>query len=233
MYKISLNSKIHTVSFGFRRHSCSFAHWLCLFIGCIFLHTAAFAQRNAFRDNWYKGSLILSSGDTLSGLIHFELNNDLVQINLNETVKTYSARQIWSYQIYDPDMMADRHFYALEYQVEPNYKIPVLFEVLVVGDVSLLAREKLVTESVPQYDYWGNGRYLYTRNRLSHDLYFGFANGKIRKYGGTKKDFFYLIKDRSGEMKKFIKENRLRYNDVFDMVQIIDYYNSLKSNTKQ
>ncbi len=201
-------------------------------MGCLFLNTAAVAQRNAFRDNWYKGSLILSSGDTLSGLIHFELNNNLVQINLDETVKAYSARQIWSYQIYDPDLMADRHFYALEYQVEPNYKTPVIFEMLAVGEISLLAREKLVTESVPQYDYWGNSRYFYTRNRLSHDFYFGFANGRIRKYEGTKRDFFYLIKDKSGEMKKFIKENRLRYNDVYDLIQIINYYNSLHSNSK-
>lgn len=210
------------------------AQWVmyCLVTCCILLFTPVDAQRNAWRDNWYRGTLVLTTGDTLSGDIHFELDNDLVQISLSETVKTYSARQIWSYQIYDPNLMADRQFYALEYQVEPNYKVPVLFELLAVGEVNLLAREKLVTENVPQYDYWGNSRYYYTRNRLSHDFYFGFPNGKIRKYGGTKRDFYYLIKDNTGEMKKFIRENRLRYNDMYDLIQMINYYNSLKNNLK-
>ena len=184
------------------------------------------AQTSAFRDIWYKGTLILTEGDTLSGAIHYEIENDLVQIDISSSVKTYSARQIWSFRIQDPDIKAERVFFALPYNVEGSYKVPMLFELLTEGEVSLLAREKLVTESIPQYNYWGNN--YYTRTRLSSDYFFGFANGKIRRYDGSKKDFFYLIKDKSSELKKFVNENRLRYNDIYDLVQIIDYYNSLK-----
>jgi hypothetical protein len=198
----------------------------CLIFICTLATVSVQAQTGAFRDTWYNGILILTEGDTLMGAIHYEIENDLVQIDISSAVKTYSARQIWSFRIQDPDIKAERIFFALPYNVESSYKVPMLFELLTEGEVSLLAREKLVTESIPQYNYWGNN--YYTRTRLTSDYFFGYANGRIKRYDGSKRDFFYLIKDNSSELKKFVNENRLRYNDRYDLVQIINYYNSLK-----
>lgn len=189
--------------------------------------SALHAQNNGFTDAWYRGTLILAEGDTLTGDIHYELESDLVQISTNNTLKTYSARQIWSFQVYDPDLMADRRFFVLPYTRESSYKVPVLFELLTEGDISLLAREKLVTENIPRYNYWTNNQYYYTRTRLSNDYFFGFANGNIRRYDGSKQDFFYLVKDKSGDIKNFVKANKLRYDDKHDLIQIINFYNSI------
>jgi hypothetical protein len=123
--------------------------------------------------------------------------------------------------------MMDRRFFALPYAVESSYKVPMLFELLTEGKVSLLAREKLVTENIPQYSYWTNNMY-YTRTRLSQDFFFGFENGRIRRYDGSKRDFYYLIKDKASDIKRFVSENRLRYSDRYDLIQIINYYNSIK-----
>lgn len=187
-----------------------------------------YAQAGAGNDNWYRGSLILVEGDSLRGDIHYDLQNNLVQINAGNAIKAYSARQIWAFTFYDPDMMTDRQFYALPYSVESNYKAPVLFELLTEGDVSLLARERLVTENVPQYGYGGFGNYSYLRTRIRRDHFMGFANGTIRNYDGTKKDLLYLLRDKSNEVKKFINAHRFRFDDTRDLIQILNYYNSLK-----
>ena len=42
----------------------------------------------------------------------------------------------------------------------------------------------------------------------------------------------YKSKDKSNEIKKFVNENRLRYNDKYDLIQIINYYNSIKTYPK-
>jgi hypothetical protein len=198
--------------------------WMVLAAGT----NSVYAQSGAINDNWYRGSLILADGDSLTGDIHYDLQNNLVQINAGNSIKAYSARQIWSFSFYDPDMMTDRQFFALPYTVESNYKAPVLFELLTEGDVSLLARERLVTENVPQYGYGGFGNSSSLRTRIRRDYFLGFANGNIRSYDGSRKDLLYLLRDKSGEVKKFINAHRFRYDDKRDLVQIINYYNSLK-----
>lgn len=181
------------------------------------------AQKNVFGIDWTKGRLLLSddTGDTLQATLRFELDNNLVQIYLaNNTVKTYTGRQIQWIQAYDPDSKRDRNFYAFPYALHGNYKIPVLFEMLTEGTISLLGREKLI---VVQNNAWGGARY--TQVRLSYDFYFGFPDGKIRPYRGTRKDFEYLLKDKSGYIRTFIEDADLNYNVKDDLIRIINQYN--------
>ncbi len=212
-------------------------HSTCGLLMCVlvFLHTSvSFSQNRLINDNWYRGTVILAEGDSLSGDLQYDLQNDLLQINNGGSIKAYSARQLWSFSFYDPDRMADRRFFAIPYSVESNYKVPILFEIFTEGEVSLLAREKLVTENIPQYGYGGYGGlgrygpYAY-RTRIAHDYFFGFADGRIKRFDGSKKDLLFLLKDKSGEMKKLLNRNRFRYDDPRDLVQIINYYNSLKN----
>jgi hypothetical protein len=205
-----------------------FCTCMLICLGSLFSAVTIQAQSGAINNNWYRGSIILTEGDSLTGDIHYDLQNNLVQVNAGNAIKAYSARQVWSFSFYDPDLMTDRRFYALPYKMESNYKAPVLFELLTEGEVSLLAREKLVTENVPQWGYGGPGNYSYLRSRIRRDYFLGFANGNIRSYDGSKKDLLYLLKDKSGEVKKFANSNRLRFDDKRDLVQIINYYNSLK-----
>lgn len=203
--------------------------WFYLILSiAVFVYTPEVFAQNRLNDNWYRGTVVLAEGDSVSGDLHYDLQNDLVQINTNDGVKAFSARQLWSFSFHDPDRMIERQFYAIPYAIESNYKVPILFELLTEGEVSLLAREKLVTENVPQYGYGGYGAYSYTRTRLSRDYFFGFANGTVKRYDGSKKDFYYLLKDKSNELKRFANENRLRYDDPRDLIQLLNYYNSLK-----
>ena len=120
----------------------------------------------------HEGELVLLDGDTLRGQIKYDLENDLIQIVVNETVQTYSSRKILFFSIYDKTVDMFRNFYSIPYEVQPNYEIPILFEVLYEGKLSLLAREAIVTETVPQYSYMYRSSVNMTRTRLDYEYYF-------------------------------------------------------------
>ena len=147
-----------------------------LFFFLIHLSVIGFTQ-DFPSELWHKGKLVLLSEDTIIGKIKYDLKNDLVQINVRNVLQTYSSRKILYFEIFDETIESYRHFYALPYNVQQNYKVPLLFEVLYEGELSLLCREEIVTESVPQYNSYpystyGNSRYNSSRTRLSYKYYF-------------------------------------------------------------
>ena len=96
---------------------------------------------------WHEGKIVLTSKDTIYGDVKYDLQNDLIQININKTIQTYSARKILFFEIFDATGDYFRQFYSLPYQVKPNYKVPILFELLYEGPMTLLTREHVVMES--------------------------------------------------------------------------------------
>jgi hypothetical protein len=177
---------------------------------------------------WHDGKITLLSGEEIGGKIKYNFEADLVQVNLNNTIQTYSARKILYFEIYDQEVGRYRQFYALPYNVRPNYKVPMLFEVLYENTMTLLCRESVVQESIPQYgyySYYGN-RYA-TRYRLAFDYYFLNHEGQIIPYSQKKDDLYSILSKDKVNLEKYVKENRLKYDRHRDLVRITAYYNSL------
>ncbi|MES2730586.1 MAG: hypothetical protein V4714_02520 [Bacteroidota bacterium] len=194
-------------------------------------------QAQTFKQEvWYDGTVLLDTEDSLKGSIRFDLNDNLLELRTFESVKAYSARKIISFSIYDAIHETTRHFYTLPYSATSAYKVPFFFELLTQGDITLLCREKLETVSVPNYNAgpygmgYGMGRPAYntTRTRIVFDYFFGYPTGNIKRFMGNKKDFFYLVKDHQEDIKGFVKEGRLDFDNREDLIKIITYYNYLK-----
>jgi hypothetical protein len=175
----------------------------------------------------HEGELVLLNGDTLRGQIKYNLENDLIQMVINETVQTYSARKILYFSIYDKSVDMHRNFYSIPFEVQPNYKIPILFEVLYEGKLSLLAREVVVTETVPQYSYMYRSSVNMTRTRLDYEYYFLAEKGNIIKYNNKKYEIFEVMKRKEPQIKQYIKKNKLKIDSRRDLVRITAYYNAL------
>jgi len=169
------------------------------------------------REVWYDGKVILDTEDTLTGNIRFDLADNLLQLETGGVSKAYSARNVISFEIFDEVNGVKRQYYALPYHATSNYKVPVFFELLTQGDLTLLCREKLVTETLPMYGYNPYG-YGYGLGRP------GFHNTQNR----VAFDFFYLVKDHQEDLKDFVRERKLRYNERDDLTKIVSYYNYLK-----
>jgi hypothetical protein len=175
----------------------------------------------------HEGELVLLNGDTLRGHIKYNLENDLIQIVINETVQTYSSRKILFFSIYDKTVDMFRSFYSIPYEVQPNYEIPILFEVLYEGKLTLLAREAIVTETIPQYSYMYRSSVNMTRTRLDYEFYFLDEKGNFSKYNNKKFELYDIMKRKEPQIKKYIKKNKLKTDSRRDLVRITAYYNAL------
>lgn len=168
------------------------------------------------------------SEDTIKGPIKYDFENDIVQINNNGHLQAYSARKVVFFEIFDESHSDYRQFFALPYKVKPDYMVPIFFEVLEEGKLTLLSRETVVQESVPQYDYYSRGTtHQMIRYKLVYDYFFLDKKGEIKKYDLKRRHLYSFMKPYSGEIKSFIKENKLKYDKRDDLRSITAYYNGL------
>jgi hypothetical protein len=177
---------------------------------------------------WHEGKVVLIDKETHKGLVKYDLETDIVQVNIDNTIQAFSSKKILYFEIFDESVDSYRQFYALPYTVSPGYKTPILFEVLHEGTpLSLLAREDITTESIPQYSYYYGRNNYYSRYKLIYEYYFFDEKGSIRRYNLKKKSLLHLMQRKSAEVRKFINDNNLRVDRRRDLERITTYYNSL------
>lgn len=190
---------------------------------------------------WHNGKVVLLSEDTISGKVKYDFQNDLVQIDVQGALQTYSARKLLYFQIYDETIKTFRNFYALPYNVQSNYKIPIVFEALFEGKLSLLCREEIVTEASPNfnnypyspyspYSYPGGQNFNQSRTRLKYTYYFLDEQGEIRMYNLKKSELAAFFPKYQNEVKQYIKKNNLQHDSIRDLVRLTAYYNALLGN---
>jgi hypothetical protein len=202
-----------------------------VFLYLILLSSIGFSQEFP-SEIWHNGKLVLLSEDTIIGKLKYDLQNNLVQINVRNALQTYSARKILYFEIFDETIESHRHFYALPYNVQTNYKVPLLFEVLYEGHLSLLCKEEIVTESVPQYNSYpyqsyGSSPYNQSRARLNYKYYFLDEKGVIVMYNMKKSELMSFFKKNNQQVKQYMKKNNLKPDRMRDLVRVTAYYNAL------
>ncbi|HCX22416.1 MAG: hypothetical protein CMB80_30370 [Flammeovirgaceae bacterium] len=174
---------------------------------------------------WHDGYLVTSDQDTLSGLVKYDMESNIVQVIHNQVVKTFSSHKLFYVEIYDKVVSSYRQFYSIPYNVNYNYKIPILFEVLYEGPLSLLSREAIVQETTNSGSaYWGSP---YVRNVMAYTFYFLDKEGNIDMFTGKKADLITIMSKHGREIKEYVKENKLKPDEVRDLIRITAFYNSL------
>lgn len=185
-------------------------------------------SQNFPSETWHEGKVVLIDRETHKGLVKYDLETDIVQVNTNKTIQTFSSKKILYFEIFDKTVESYRQFYALPYTVSPGYKTPILFEVLHEGTpLSLLAREAITTETVPQYSYYYGRSNYFSRYKLVYEFYYFNEKTGIRRYNMKKSTLLRIMQRKSSEVKKFINENNLRVDRRRDLERITSYYNSL------
>jgi len=175
---------------------------------------------------WHDGWMVTSEQDTLKGTIKYDMAADAVQVQSEGVLKTYSSRKMLFFEIFDQSVDNYRQFYSLAYEVNYDYKVPILFEVLYEGPLTLLVREAIVEETVPQMQAFAMGGYN-TRQRLAYTYYFLDRKGNITLFNGKKGELTALMGNKIGSVREFIKDNKLKTDRMRDLVRITAFYNSL------
>ena len=191
-----------------------------------------FAQNEFPSQIWHKGNIYGVDGKGVSGLVKYDLDNNLVQLK-GKAIETFTAANVSYFEIYDEIYNGIRSFYSLPYALNGDYEVPVFFEVLTEGDeIALLCREYIATDSrninnmggMPMNPFFGPQNMI--GYRMAFNYYF-FKNGAIEKYSLKKKDLFEMLPGYEDEISLFMRKNRLDHDKRGDLLRITAYYNEL------
>lgn len=191
-----------------------------VFLFLLSIGASAYAQEFSF-EHWHTGYLIVEGGDTLKGQIKYNLQTDLIQFQHENRVETYTARKVVFFEIFDVLSKDYRHFYSLPFASSGGYRAPTFFELLTEGKMTLLARENLEYKTYSSFYYYGS----YTRLVLVYRYYLLQENGDIEEFQGKKNDWIYMMGNRGSDVQKYVKSNKLDFDDKKDLTKIIEYYN--------
>jgi hypothetical protein len=191
-----------------------------LFLTLLSIGASAYAQDFSF-DYWHTGYLIIEGGDTLKGQIKYNLQTDLIQFQHESRVETFTARKVVFFEIFDALSKDYRHFYSLPFASTGGYRAPTFFELLTEGKLTLLARENLEYKTYSSFYYYGS----YTRLVLVYRYYLLQENGEIEEFQGKKNDWIYMMGNRGSDVQKYVKSNKLDFDDKKDLTKIVEYYN--------
>src|SRR5690242_6239730 len=195
--------------------------WILVLMVC--MAAAAQGQEFAF-EYWHDGRLVTEANDTLKGSIQYNLQSDLIQLKHGGALETYTARKVIFFEIFDVTINQYRQFYSLPFALSDNqYKTPVFFELLAEGKMTLLAREALEYRTYSSFNYYGT----YTRLILVNKYFLLDESGTIVEFKGTKNDWIALMGNKGPEVQRYVKTNKLDFDDKKELVRIVTYYNSL------
>lgn len=184
------------------------------------LHAQKFSS-----EEWHRGFVVTSNQDTVRGIVNYSMETNVVLVSRNKVVQTFSSQKLFYVEIYDKLVENYRQFYSIPYNVKYDYEVPILFEVLYEGPLSLLAREAIVTQSVNNSSSIYGGSYL--QSVIEHTYYFLDKKGNIKMYAGRKADLYVIMANKQSHVKSFIKKNKLDVSDLRDLIRITAFYNSL------
>ena len=185
------------------------------------------AQRFA-QEYWHKnGRVKLADGNIYEGDLKFDLENEIVQIQVRGVLKTFTSRKVSSFEFFDNFEQRDRAYYALPFAKVSNYKTPTFFELIMQDNpISILVRESLTTRTyVANNPYSINNNIPITRTVIKYDFYFLDKKGRIVYFNGTKKGLLYLLRNREKDIKEYLRQNRVNFENRNDLIDIIRFYN--------
>lgn len=174
---------------------------------------------------WHEGKIVLLNGDTLKGMVKYDLSQDLLQYTAKgESATVFTARKSLFFEIFDNTVHRYRQFYALPYANESGYRSPVFFELLAEGKLTLLAREGIEIRTTSSMYYYGS---TYSRQVLVYKYFFLNEKGDIAEFKGNRNDLLDLMGKQGDAVEKYIKSNKLKFEEKYDLARIVTYYNSL------
>ncbi len=196
-------------------------------LGCalvLFLLASVAGAQQFPSDFWHEGKIVLETNDTLRGNVKYDLQNDILQFEKSNKLESFSARKVLFFEIFDKTVKRYRQFYSIPYAAGGGYKAPVFFELLSEGKMTLLCRESLEYRSYPNsFYYYGSSNRLVLVNKF----YLLTERGAIEPFTGKRNDLIYMMGNKGDPVEKYIKANKLKVDQKYEMAEIVNYYNSL------
>ncbi len=190
------------------------------------LITSTLSSQQFSSEVFHDGFMVTTEKDTIKGDLKYDLDANILTVIQRGKTKSFSSHKVFYFEIFDKILNNYRQFYSIPYAVNVGYKIPVFFELVYEGKLSLLTREHLVSQAVNSSSaYWGGG--TGTQIVIKYSYFFMDAKGTITYFTGRKKDLLTFMSKKQSDIKKFIKDNKLDTDQMADLVRITAFYNSI------
>lgn len=187
-------------------------------------------------EEWHQGEIILTDLTVRKGELKYNLDREAVQIRANNRTETYDASQISSFVFIQKKSNSLRTFYSVPYKTESGYTRPIFFERFIEGKMTLLGREFIATRSLNNgltsrsnfRNSFNNpyGANIPTATFLAYKFYFANDKGQIFESTGRTKDIVDYFEDNHNELKKFIKKEKLKLDELNDVAKLVRHYNN-------
>lgn len=192
-------------------------------------------------DKWHQGEAVLKDQTVITGMIKYDLAREAIIVKVGERLETYSAHLVMKFSIIQDGDERLRRFFSLPYVSQKGYKtIPRFFELIIEGKMTLLVREYIdqITTGSNGSRFNQRNRYnnnpmnnpnnqVFTRRFLSYKMFFLDHEGKMTENSGRKKDIYNVLTEETHDLKKYIKTNRLKIDNLTDVAKLVAHYNTL------
>jgi hypothetical protein len=111
----------------------------------------------------------------------------------------------------------------LPYSPTGGYKAPIFFELLEEGKLTVLCREVLEYRTYSSFYYYGT----YSRLVLAYKYYLLDEDGGLVEFEGKKNEWISLMGKYAEDVQQYARNNRLDFDDKYELGKIIAHYNSL------
>jgi hypothetical protein len=212
----------------------SYKYFFAFFFVCFVLHSMTVTKlhaQNFPQDYWHEGEVTLFDEQNFQGRIKYNLEKDNVQVTLasNGSVKTYSSRNVESFEFIDAVIRIKRSFFTLPFQKTNGYESPMFFELLTDGDIALLNRETVILRQMPVYMYGGMAPAFTNVPVLIDNFYFLLKKEqKVIKFNDKKEMLLELLSAKHDKVQAYLSNNKVDVSKREDLMKLIDYYNSVQ-----
>jgi len=177
-------------------------------------------------EKWYNGKVYFENEQTIEGPIKYDLDHELINVQVNGQIQTYTASTLSNFEIINSGI--SRIFYAFPFVTSNKYESPKLFEVIVVGEfITLLSRERIIVENLPSYNFYTNSNIYNTETKVGYDYFFLFPSGKIAQIKPDEKAIHTLFPEKNSEIGKFVRSENISPQNKESLMALVEYYNAL------
>jgi hypothetical protein len=183
---------------------------------------------------WSQGELTLMNGTQLEGQLNYNWKAEIVQIQVNNAVKAYSAFQVREFKFFDNSQSTIRKFVAVDLPVKHTLVRPLFLEEFVTGPLMVYRRLRHTKEPIKVNDPELFG----TDEQLVKDVdnfnYFVFEGQDIIKLDEFSRSIWPRMQQEfSHELKQYASHLQMDITSTIARLMLINKYNYLKSETAE
>lgn len=176
-------------------------------------------------DYWHPGAVVFINGDSVSGKIKYNFEQNIVQLTYDSRIYSYTPQKIDRFYFLDITKDSVRRYVkTYEFFKNDNYKIPLFFEVLADGKRPLLRRESVVLRTTAAAPGMMMHGFANSYRMIDYD-YFYRKGDEIFDLPSRKRKLAKTFGNEWRNMYDYIKEERIKTSKEKDLIKLYNYYN--------